>query len=125
MDAGLLVIIVIAALMVLHDAHRQGGGMHDWIPVAIGAAVGSTLAAWWRKAIRWVFQLISGAWFGASSGHYLIYLMQWPSTDDFLLLAGSIMGLIGFSIVDGLTRIEFGKLIPRLAALLAKSKARE
>lgn len=101
--------------MMLYKTHRQGGGMHDWIPVAVGALVGSTVAAWWRKAIRWALQVVSGSWFGAVTGHWLIYAMEWPSTPDFLLMAGSIMGLLGFSIVDGVMRINFNALIARYA----------
>jgi len=93
--------------------------MHDWIPVAIGAAVGSTLAAWWRKAIRWVLQVVSGAWFGGVTGHYLVYFMEWPLTADFLLMAGSIMGLIGFSMVDGVMKLNVSALIEKWG----KSKA--
>lgn len=115
MDAMLLVVMVAVALMMLHKAHRQGGGMHDWIPVAIGAVVGSSLAAWWRKAIRWVFQAVSGAWFGAVSGNWLVYLMEWPATADFFLLSGSVMGLMGFSLVDAVMRLDFSRILSRMA----------
>lgn len=107
--------MLIVAVMMLRNAHRQGGGMHDWIPVAIGAVVGSSLAAWWRKAIRWIFQVVSGAWFGAVSGSWLMGFMAWPATDDFLLLSGSITGLVGFSVVDGVMRLNVSEIMARWA----------
>lgn len=115
MDALLLLVVVVVAVMMLRVAHRRGGGMHDWIPVALGAVVGSSLAAWWRKAIRWALQVVSGAWFGAVSGSWLVLILEWPTTPDFFLLSGSIMGLMGYSIVDAVMRLDLSKILGKWA----------
>jgi hypothetical protein len=115
MDAVSMILILTAALILLHDSRRRGGGMSEWLAALLykstGALAGATLAAWWRKATRRLLQIISGWWVGTVSGGWLIDFMAWPLTPDYLLMSGSIMGLIGYSVMEGLLIVRWGAVL--------------
>lgn len=100
MDGMALVLILIAALMMLHGAHRRGGGVHELAAGALAAFAGAGVAAWFRRSVRWLLQLVSGALVGSVSGPMLIYWMEWPDDRAFTLFAGSLTGMLGFSIME-------------------------
>jgi hypothetical protein len=118
MDALALILTLTTALVILHDSRKRGGGMNEflsaWLLKTLGALAGSSLAAWWRKATRRLLQIISGWWVGTVSGGWLIDFMQWPLTPDYLLMSGSIMGLIGFSLMEGLLVLEWRHIAARI-----------
>jgi len=93
--------------------------MHElltaWLLKTSGALAGASLAAWWRKAARRGLQIISGWWMGTVSGSWLIDFMAWPITPDYLLMSGSIMGLIGFSMMEGILILEWKTIAARIS----------
>lgn len=94
--------------MALKDAHKDGNRVHEFLSgllvKAVGATAGATLAAWWRQPTRWLLQIVAGAWTGAVTGGWLIDFMGWPISPDYLLMAGSIMGLTGFTLFEALLK---------------------
>src|SRR3990167_8177843 len=119
MDGTIIAMVVLMAVVILHGAHRRGGGMHElltaWLLKTSGALAGASLAAWWRKAARRGLQIISGWWMGTVSGSWLIDFMAWPITPDYLLMSGSIMGLIGFSMMEGILILEWKTIAARIS----------
>jgi hypothetical protein len=93
--------------------------MHDWLAAlalkAAGAAVGASLAAWWRRAARRGLQVISGAWFGAVTGGWLIDFFEWDPSPDYLLMAGSIMGLLGYSLMEAALALNWAEIVRKRA----------
>lgn len=88
--------------------------MPEWASVLLykwgGALAGSILAAWFRKSARWLFQVVAGAYIGRVSGPWLLDYLGWPHADDYILFAGSIMGVVGYSILEGVLSIDFKAL---------------
>lgn len=64
-----------------------------------GAAAGSGIAAWFRRSTRWLLQLVSGIWIGLVSGTWLMDWLGWSPTPDYVLLAHTIMGAVGYSLL--------------------------
>ena len=75
-----------------------------------GAGVGSGLAVWFRKSPRWALQLASGVAVGYLAGPWFLDWMEWSMTTDYILLSGAIMGIVGYSIVEGILSIDFKAL---------------
>jgi hypothetical protein len=100
MDGIALLVVLVAALMMLHGAHRLGGGVHELVAGAVAAFAGAGVAAWFRRSVRWLLQLVSGALVGTVSGPILIYWMEWPDDRAFALFAGSLTGMMGFSAME-------------------------
>src|SRR3990167_10045351 len=119
MDGTIIAMVVLMAVVILHNAHNRGGGMHEllaaWALKASGALAGASLAAWWRKAARRGLQIISGWWLGTVSGSWMIDFMAWPVTPDYLLMSGSIMGLVGFSLMEGILILDWKAVSARLS----------
>ena len=118
MDAMALLLIVLAALTMAHTAHRRGGGMHDWFVGAIAASAGAGVAAWFRRSVRWLLQMVSGSIVGSVSGPVLIYWAGWPDDRAFVLFAGSLTGMVGFSVMELLLTPDTWKSLK--AALLTR-----
>lgn len=118
MDAMALTLVVIVGLMMLHRVHHRGGGMHDWFVGALAASAGAGVAAWFRRSVRWLLQIVSGSIVGSVSGPVLIYWAGWPDDRAFVLFAGSLMGMIGFSVMELLLTPDTWKTLK--AALLTR-----
>lgn len=94
--------------------------MHEWLAGAIAAGLGAGIAAWFRRSVRWLLQLVSGAVVGTFSGPILIYWMDWPHDTSFTLFAGSLLGMVGFSLMELILSPETwrslkGALLTRIA----------
>jgi len=74
--------------------------MHELITGVVAAFAGSAVAAWFRRSVRWLLQIVSGAFVGSVSGPVLIYWMEWPNDQSFILFAGSLTGMVGFSVME-------------------------
>ena len=98
MDSLIIAAILAIGLCRLLTAHREGRMASEYI--ALGAIAGSLIAAWFRRSARWLFQIVAGSWIGYVSGHWIGDYMGWPVTSDYQLLAGTIMGCIGYSILE-------------------------
>jgi len=72
-----------------------------------GSVAGSALSAWFRKSVRWGFQTVSGIFVGYVSAPWLIDFLGWMPSPDYILFAGSIMGVVGYSIFEGILSIDF------------------
>ncbi len=110
-----------AALAVILVAELKGHTMPDFISqTALGAFVGSFMSVWWRKAIRWQVNLTAGFFIGWWGADWLIGYMGWPLTSEIARAAGSAIGLIGFSLMDGAMRIPWNKVLERIVNGRAK-----
>src|SRR5690606_8949234 len=95
---GMAAIFLLAWLLRNQDEF-QGEPMASEF-VAAGALVGSLIATWFRKSARWAFQAFTGFWVGFVSAHWLVDYMGWPQTENYLLMSGSIMGVIGCKLIE-------------------------
>jgi hypothetical protein len=86
----------------------------------VGALVGSGLSAWWRKAMRWQVNFAAGVFIGWWGGDWLILVMQWPATIEMSRAVGAALGLIGFSLLDGVLRVPWGDMVGKVAARAAE-----
>lgn len=91
---------VLALVLMLSSEQKYQGGPVASEYIAIGAFVGSLIATCFRRSVRWLFQLFTGFWVGFVSARWLIDYMEWPLTVDYALMSGSIMGAIGFKLVE-------------------------
>jgi hypothetical protein len=112
---GLVVsLILLIAMNRLLQEFQKGSGMPEWVTIVFykwgGALAGSILAAWFRKSTRWLFQVVAGAYIGRAAGPWLLDYLGWPHADDYTLFAGSIMGVTGYSILEGVLSIDFKAL---------------
>lgn len=113
MDTVVLLATAILALILLTE--RKGGDMPDPISqTAIGAAVGSILSAWWRKAIRWQVNLAVGFFAGWWGGDYAIELLALGDSVATGRAIGSGLALIGYSLMDGVMRVPWGSLVGKV-----------
>ncbi len=86
--------------------------------IALGAIAGSLIAAWFRRSARWLFQVVAGSWIGYVSGHWLGDFMEWPATTDYQMMAGTITGCMGYSLLEAILSPQFRSAIK---ARLSKS----
>lgn len=104
----LLLLIVVVAVQMVHTAHKESGLLNEWTSALLiklaGAGVGATLAAWWRQPTRWLLQVVGGTWMGMTCAGWVIDYFEWPASPDYLLMSGSIAGLCGYSLLEGLLR---------------------
>ena len=115
--ADLLVIVLILALGLCRLARRhQGAGVVNEC-VAVGAIVGSVIAAWFRRSKRWILQIVGGSWVGYVSGHLLLDFMGWPATQDYLLLAGTVTGCLGYSILEFIVALNVRRVAAKRLGL--------
>lgn len=113
MDVVVLVAVGILALILIAEA--RGEGMLDWpSQTAIGALVGSILSVWWRKALRWQANIVAGFFIGWWGGDYLIVSMGLSNDVETARAVGSALGLIGYSLMDGIMRIPWGSLLGQI-----------
>jgi len=68
--------------------------------IGLGALVGSILAAWFRRSVRWLLQIVGGTWIEFTSAHWLRDWLAWPVSVDYDLLSGTIMGVMGYSLLQ-------------------------
>ncbi len=100
MEMAIAVAILLVALCRLLRAHKESEKMASEY-IALGAIVGSIIAALFRKSGRWIFQVFTGSWIGYVSATWLSDYMQWDvSSVDYNLLAGTIMGCLGYSLIE-------------------------
>jgi len=108
-----MVVILVASLGRLLLAYR-GTAMHEGLLAMlyklVGAGVGSGLAVWFRKSPRWALQLATGVATGYLAGQWFLDWREWPMTTDYILLSGAIMGIVGYSLVEGILSIDFKRL---------------
>lgn len=78
--------------------------MPEWFATfglkSLGALAGAVIAAWYRKVRRIWLQIFSAWWIGTVSSHWVMDFFGWPVTADYLLMSGSAMGLLGFTLVE-------------------------
>lgn len=116
MDAVLILLVVVVALAMLNESlQARGGRVQEWLGDAalklVGAMAGSFLAVWFRRSARWCLQAVSGTWIGFVTSGWLVDFMAWPVTPDYLLMSGSGMGLIGFSLLQIIMSPEAAKAL--------------
>lgn len=80
---------------------------------AVGAAVGSMLSAWWRKAVRWQVNVAAGFFVGWFGGDALIAYAGWEGSAEVQRAVGGGLALIAFSLMDGAMRVNWGSLLQR------------
>jgi len=101
----IMALILGVSLKRLRKEYNEGMGMPEWLSLLAlkltGALAGSVISAWFRRSVRWAFQVVAGVWFGYVSGQWLLDYMAWPMTTDYILLAGSITGAAACSILEG------------------------
>lgn len=121
-----VILAAMALLAVILVAELKGKFMPDFISqTAIGALIGSGLSVWWRKAIRWQVNLAAGFFIGWWGADWLIAFMAWPPTDELSRAAGSALGLIGFSLIDGVMRVDWSGILRRFINSKAKQATDE
>lgn len=107
MELAIVTVILISAAFRLHRAYREAKMASEF--VAVGALVGSIIAARIRKSTRWIFQTAVGAYLGYVAAPWLIDYAKWPLTSDYYLLAGTLTGCISYSIVETILSPEIRK----------------
>jgi hypothetical protein len=90
-------------LLEIHKTQRSAE-VHDFAALLTfkiaGAFAGSGIAAWFKRSARWGIQVFSGCWFGVAGAQWLVDLLKWPITADYVLFAASLMGLISYTLIE-------------------------
>lgn len=105
MERLAVAIILVTALYRLHMAHKEAARVSEYI--ALGAIAGAIIAAWFRRSARWLLQIVAGSWIGYVSGHWLGDFMNWPLSIDYQMMAGTITGCMGYSLLEAVLSPQF------------------
>lgn len=125
MEALLIVLVLMWAWIRLSREYREGTGMSEWLTVAAykaaGAIAGSGIAAWFRKSVRWLLQLVAGSWLGYTASPWLMDYAGWPATPDYLLFSGTLMGVTSYGLLELILSAEVAAIARSLIRRRAKA----